>query len=379
MASTSSPRSSSSGSRRRSRRPPAPGPSQAHGRRSGSRRVARPSRPAGADGAGASAGGRVATRGVRPTAPSHPAVASRPPIRLAAAVVALVAALALAAAVVALVLSRTSAFTISGIDATASEHVSADQIARLAAVPDGTTLLSVDVSKVADNVRKSPWVKDVSVTREFPDRLGISVTERAVAAIVVVGTGGQGVWALGEDGVWIEPVQLSVPDGGDVTQAALAKASELGCLLITQVPSSVDPTQGSQVTDETVLGVLEYDRELSEDFSSQVAMYTAASTGSISCVLDSGLEVSLGSPTDISAKQSAIDQIMSKYPGQLTYINVRVPSKPLYRKVQESSLAAGTGIRPSATDSAATSAATAGAATAAATTDKAADKSSSGE
>ena len=56
-----------------------------------------------------------------------------------------------------------------------------------------------------------------------------------------------------------------------------------------------------------------------------------------------------------------------------------MPSKPLYRKVQESSLAAGTGIRPSATDSAATSAATAGAATAAATTDKAADKSSSGE
>lgn len=288
--------------------------------------------------------------------------------RLVAMVAAGVAALALVTAVVMLVLSHTRAFTISGIDATASQHVSADQIARLAGVADGTTLLNVDVSGVKRNVAKSPWVKDVHVSREFPDRLGISVTERAVAAVVVVGTGGQGAWALGDDGVWIEPVQLSVPDGGDVTEVALAKAQELGCLLITQAPSSVDPAQGSQVTDETILAVLEYCRELSPDFASQVSLYAAASTGSISCVLESGVEVSLGAPTDIAAKQAAIDQIMAAYPGQLTYINVRVPSKPLYRKVHGGSVTAGTGVRPSATDPATTpSPATTSATTSAAT------------
>lgn len=247
---------------------------------------------------------------------------------------AVVASLGLVALVALLVMAQLPVFVITGIDAQASEHVSAETIAKLAAVDEGTTLLSVDTGTIAENVSQNPWVKSVNITREFPDKLGVSVEERSVAAIVVCGAG-TSAWSLGDDGVWIEPTQLDTSVSDDVTTQALVKAEELGCLLITNVPTSVNPAQGSASTDDAILDVLSYQQQLPAEITSQAQVYYAASSGSISVILKSGLEVSLGSATDVSAKAQALLEIMANYGDQLTYVNVRVPSKPAYRKVAD--------------------------------------------
>lgn len=240
--------------------------------------------------------------------------------------------------IVFIVLSHLPVFVIESIDAKASEHVSAETIAKLANVEEGTTLLSADFGEISDNIKKNPWVKDVTIKREFPGTLGIEVKERQVGAIVVIGAGAS-VWSIGTDGVWIEPVTLDT-SAMDATSAALVKAQELGCLLISDVPASCDPAQGSPTTDDTVLAVFTFQEELPSEISNQARVYYAASEGSISLVLDSGVEVSLGSPEDINAKSQALAEIMATYPNQLTYINVRVASKPTYRKVPDGTIIA---------------------------------------
>ncbi len=279
---------------------------------------------------GAAAGSPRASRSSRGSqAVSGATIARR--VAIAAGVV---AALGVVALVALLVMSQLPVFVITGIDAVASEHVSAETIAKLASVDEGTTLLSVDVSAVSENVSKNPWVKTVNITREFPDKLAVSVEERSVAAIVVCGSG-TSVWSLGDDGVWIEPTQLDTSISDDVTTQALAKAEEMGCLLITNVPVSVNPAQGSASTDDAIIDVLGYQQQLPEQITSQAQVYYAASSGSISVVLKSGLEVSLGAANDVSAKAQALLEIMGNYGDQLTYVNVRVPSKPTYRKVAD--------------------------------------------
>ena len=84
------------------------------------------------------------------------------------------------AIVVLLVLSRTSLFTIESLDIEATDHLSQETIAQFADVPEGTTLLNVDIAAVKDNVMRDPWVESVDVIREFPDRLKIVVHERSV-------------------------------------------------------------------------------------------------------------------------------------------------------------------------------------------------------
>lgn len=265
-------------------------------------------------------------------------------------IVAAVAAVLLVAGVIAVsVLARTSAFTIDSIDAQDTEHLTAENIARLAKVEKGATLLNIDTATVEENLKKNPWVASARITREFPDRLRIEVTERKVGYLVVMATGNV-VWYLGEDDVWIEPVRLDVPDNLTVADVALTSARQMGAVLITDVPPSVSPVAGSRSTDESIQAVESFQEQFSQDFRSQIASYSVSSTDSVSCVLDSGVEVSLGSPSNVSSKEAVITSVVAQYPGQITYINVRVPSKPAYRRLDSDDVQSGTGAAGTSVD-----------------------------
>lgn len=241
-----------------------------------------------------------------------------------------------------LVLSYTPLFTIKEIDAQATEHVSAENIAKFAQVKEGTTLLNLDEDQIRQNLQKNPWVGDVSFEREFPDRLKIVVSERQVDCVVIMNTGNV-AWCLDKDNVWIEPLSLSPAENGSITDAAFQKARELGALLISEVPASVSPVAGSYASDDTLRAVKSYRDQFSERLSSQIVSYSAASLDSISCTLESGVEISLGAASSIDAKEAVINQILAQYSGKITYINVRVPSKPSYRMVGSDYVQQGSG------------------------------------
>lgn len=241
-------------------------------------------------------------------------------------------------------LSSSPVFTIASIDAEDTEHLSAENIAKLANIEEGTTLLTFDQAAITENLKRNPWVGSVSFTREFPDRLRIEVTERRVDCVVKMSTGSV-CWCLGEDGVWIEPINLTVADGQSADDVALALAQKMDALLVTDVPTSLSPTAGETSNDEVLKAIAAYREQFSADFSSQIVCYSASSIESVGCTLKSGIEISLGSPTNIDVKEAVIHQILEKHPNQITYINVRVPSQPTYRRIGTESVSEGSGIK----------------------------------
>ena len=96
---------------------------------------------------------------------------------------------------------------------------------------------------------------------------------------------------------------------------------------------------------------IEYLDGFSDDFKSQIVSFSIPSAESISCTLKNGVAVSLGSPENISDKETVIKAILEKYPDQITYINVRVPSSPSFRRIDADSVQAGTGATGDATAS----------------------------
>lgn len=267
------------------------------------------------------------------------------PIRMIIVTLVIVAVLLVATLVGFIVLSNTPAFTITSIDAEDTEHLTAENIAKLADVSEGTTLLNIDEGAITENLKRNPWVGEVSFVREFPDRLKIVVNERRVDCLVKMSTGSV-CWCLGNDNVWIEPVNLTTKDGQSANDVALALAQDMGALLVYDVPTSISPSAGSPSSDEVLKAVFAYREQFSEELSSQIVSFSAPSVESISCLLKSGVEVSLGAPNNIDIKESVITEVLAKHPNQVTYINVRVPSQPSYRKVGISSVSPGTGVTP---------------------------------
>lgn len=253
------------------------------------------------------------------------------------------AALLVAALVTYVILASTPAFTITGIDAEDTEHLSREDIAKLADVEEGTTLLTFDAATITKNLKRNPWVGSVSYKREFPDHLKIEVTERRVDCVVKMSASSV-CWFLGEDSVWIEPSNLTVRDGQSTDDVALALAQDLDALFITDVPTSMSPSAGSVATDEVLKAVTLYREEFSSGFAAQIARFSVASTESMACTLKNGVEISLGAPSNIDLKEQVIREILDKHPNQVTYINVRVPSQPTFRKLGVDSVSEGSGV-----------------------------------
>lgn len=224
-------------------------------------------------------------------------------------------------------------FAIHGITATPTTHVSSQTISSLAAVPEGSTLFSVDEEQIAKSIKENPWVQDVTVGRAFPDTLQISVTERTEAAIVVLANGTE-AWLVSDDGHWLEAVAMQ-QDSTAATplEQATAQAESDGVVLITQVPATVSPKAGALSTDETVMACLSYEAQLPNELTWQISSYKAPSLQGVSAVLVSGIEVALGSPTnaDISWKGEVALKVISEYVGAITYVNVRTPDSPTWR------------------------------------------------
>ena len=257
-------------------------------------------------------------------------------IAIIAAVVALLGAISLN------IMRMLPVFTITAIDTEATEHLTENDIANLAGVAEGTTLLNVDDAVIEQNLMRNPWVKDVEIHREYPSKLKIVVHERQVRTLVLMSTSAF-AWYIGEGNVWLEPATLDLSDGKTAKDAAQEIAVERGALFITDVPATVNPMAGSEVSDEVLLAIDTYLDELPEEITSQVVYFSASSLESISCVLSSGVEVSLGAPVQIEQKAAVLMQILEQYPGEITYINVRVPSSPSYRRIDSGTVQPGSG------------------------------------
>ncbi len=61
------------------------------------------------------------------------------------------------------------------------------EVLTLAHVREGVNILAVNTASVAERVRRNPWVKEVHVGREYPNRIVIDVKERSAVALIKQG------------------------------------------------------------------------------------------------------------------------------------------------------------------------------------------------
>lgn len=226
-------------------------------------------------------------------------------------------------------------FTIEKVEVTGADHLTSDEMAVLAAVPQGTTLLNVDASAVAGSVVRDAWVADVQVRRHFPHTLEIAVTERQIAAVVdVVADNAKTTqhWAIASDGMWL----MEIPDqdselGQSISPQIYEDANQV--LHIKDVPFGLTPEVGTYCTDGNVNNALKILDGLSTELADQVKTVSATDAQSTLLTLNNGIQIAFGTADDIRDKERICLEIMAKNEGKVAYINVRVPDRPTWRAV----------------------------------------------
>jgi cell division protein FtsQ len=191
-----------------------------------------------------------------------------------------------------------SLLAVTGVRVTGIDTVPEATIIDAAGAPIGTPLAKVDLSAIADRVRTVPAVADAQVTRAWPNRLEIVITERVP---VVVVTDGQKFELVDATGVSFK----SVPDRPDGLPEALV------------VGARRDVTIRSVVTVSAALPVA---------LRSQVQSISAGSPDSITLNLGSGVKVVWGSSDDSARKAEVLSVLMKR---QAKVYDVSAPDLPV--------------------------------------------------
>jgi cell division protein FtsQ len=193
---------------------------------------------------------------------------------------------------------QSAALSVTGATVNGTETVPAATVLRAAEVPVGQPLARVDLDAVADRVRTVPAVGDVQVTRDWPDRLVIHVTERMPVAVV---TDGNRFELVDADGVAYRSLPTRPP--------GLPEALVVG------------PRR-----EATIRAVVTASAALPAALRADVGSISAASPDSITLNLVSGVKVVWGSADDSTRKAAVLSVLMHR---KATIYDVSAPDLPV--------------------------------------------------
>ena len=169
----------------------------------------------------------------------------------------------------------------------------------------GRPLVAVRVDQIEKSLLADPWIKSASVKLVFPTRVEVNLSEREGVAWLWLG----GRWGLlADDGVLLEYSDAPEP----VRSIIAIPVDELSI--------------GSAVTDEAVLGALEFARALPQDVDQEILVQLKDDE---LWGLVGDRPVRLGLPVHMAAKAVSLTAVIAAAPEGL--IDMTAPERPALR------------------------------------------------
>lgn len=191
-----------------------------------------------------------------------------------------------------------SVLGVRSVQISGTRLVTADQVRAAAGIATGTPLIRLDTAGIRQRIEALPAVRTVTVTKSYPSRVNISVTERTAVGYRVRGS--EVTWVDGEDvafRTWTHR-PAGRPQLDLVSDVARSAA-------IAQVAGS-----------------------LSAQVAAKVALIAAPSTESVTLTLTNGRTVLWGG-TDRDLDKARLLPVLMTQPG--TYFDVSDPSSVISR------------------------------------------------
>jgi cell division protein FtsQ len=183
------------------------------------------------------------------------------------------------------------------VEVSGAQTASADDIRARADIETGQQLVRVDLAEAAARVRSMAVVKTVEVTRQWPDRILVSIEERVAIAVVDIGGRLRGMDA---EGVVFRDYKRA-PPGLPRVETSIGTTSEAlreAAAVISALPESL-----TLIVDHVLVETVDQ----------------------ISLVLRDGRVVIWGSSADSETKAEVLEELL-KTPAQV--YDVSVPSRP---------------------------------------------------
>ncbi len=170
----------------------------------------------------------------------------------------------------------------------------------------------------------------------FPNTLVINVTERAITAIVEVPTSDSDSskrnWAISADHMWLMPIPDKSSEAAKNINPKIYEDVE-GVMHVVEVSPSVQPEIGSYCSDDPVNNAIDVVASMTTSLKDSVKNVKASDANSTNLYLNNGVEIAVGTSEDLREKERVAQELLEKYEGKISYINVRNANNPTWRSI----------------------------------------------
>lgn len=192
-----------------------------------------------------------------------------------------------------------SVLAVTGVDVRGASLLTPAEVRSAAAVPHGEALARVDLDRVRARVQALAPVRSADVSREWPHRVRIDVTERVPVAVVSIAGKLEG---MDEDGVVFRDYASPPP-------------------ALPRVQTGISTTSDALREAARVIGALP------NDLATRVDNIEVETVDRITLALRDGRTIRWGSSTDSDLKGEVLAKLLAAVPHAHTY-DVSVPGEP---------------------------------------------------
>ncbi|MDI6799312.1 MAG: FtsQ-type POTRA domain-containing protein [Actinomycetota bacterium] len=215
-------------------------------------------------------------------------------------------------------------FIVKKVVVEGSEKVSREEIVKLSGITESDTLMKLDIDEIKSNLAKVSWVKEVKIDRDFPSTVRIVVTQREAVAVI----------PFDPDYLFIDDELVALEIKETVDDQALPFIFDID---LSQIKL------GEKIEKEELKNAMLCLKSLDKELKSSVTSLSAPTVNDLEITIQAldktgqtnQIDVRYGKAEKTEIKNSVIKEIMDS--GKpVCYIDVRVPSNPAVKYLEES-------------------------------------------
>lgn len=200
-------------------------------------------------------------------------------------------------------------FKIKEVRMAKTEHVKEEIKRKTESLLLGKNIFRAPISRAKEVMLSDPWVREVRIKRDFPDRIEVEIVERKPVA------------QISKDSFY-----YLISDDGMVLEKSLEQ-KEL--IEIADLPLKTVKT-GSRLNSREFLEAMKVYRSLDRDIKKQVLVISAPSADRLIFYIG-GIEVVYGQATYLPEKNLILKEILKREGKKAISIDLRVPDNPVVK------------------------------------------------
>ncbi len=210
-------------------------------------------------------------------------------------------------------------FSITALEVKGNKTIAAEKIIEQSGLSVGANLFKINTGEARKRLSLHPILKETEISRQLPNTIVISVSERIPVAVVAASSC---LIVVDQEGFYLQKT---------------ADNQEIGLPVISDISLNGDESPGVNIITPGLRSALDLIEMMDQSFLDNLAEITAPTPNTLALKTKQGVEIRFGEPADMARKVKVMQELLVKNGAVINnqtveYIDLRYDTAPVVKR-----------------------------------------------